>query len=295
MTGDRLTDEALKALAPDGEAMPLSLPARLRFERDGDGRTFLSRQFTPYPLHLCRPFYVGGDPAGMATVYVQSCAGGLFQHDRLRLELEALSGSAVHFTTSASTIVHGMPDDHARQHITLGLEPDCLFEYMPDPLIMLPQAKLETLVELRLAASARAILCDAFLSHDPSGERRPFDWLRSEVRICDAHGRVLALDRFAISGATVSAARPGIMPANVAHASLFFIAPKERLPLIEALRQRLDQMSGVFAGISFLPHDLGVFVRILADDGVSLRAGLDASWRIMREVTSGAAPGPRRK
>ena len=53
-------------------------PSRLSltFSCDGGGRTYLDRQFASYPFHVCRPHYFPHDAPGMATLYLQSSAGG---------------------------------------------------------------------------------------------------------------------------------------------------------------------------------------------------------------------------
>ena len=66
-------------------------PSRLAltFSCDGDGRTYLDRQFASYPFHVCRPHYFPHDAPGMATLYVQSSAGGLYQEDAHDIEIVA--------------------------------------------------------------------------------------------------------------------------------------------------------------------------------------------------------------
>ena len=65
----------------------------LRFARGPDGSTHVERQLASYPFHLCRALRLPGDPDGMATLYLQSCAGGLFEHDRLSVSIVAGEGT----------------------------------------------------------------------------------------------------------------------------------------------------------------------------------------------------------
>jgi urease accessory protein len=76
----------------DGATKPASVEdmhargrVEIAFARDPSGRTYIRRQFVRYPYHVCRPLSFSGDPAGMATIYLQSCAGGIFRDDRLRM------------------------------------------------------------------------------------------------------------------------------------------------------------------------------------------------------------------
>src|SRR5215470_13883408 len=114
MTGDRLFADDLSALSDDTPGA-LAPHVDLGFSADRAGRTALRRQRVTYPFHVGRTWQVPGDPAGMATLYVQSCSGGLFQHDDLAWHIVASEGARAHVTTAAATIAHRMEDGHARQ------------------------------------------------------------------------------------------------------------------------------------------------------------------------------------
>ena len=112
----------------------------LTFARDSGGRTYLRRQFAGYPYHVCRPFSYAGDPPGMATLYLQSCAGGIYRGDRLREHIVAEAGGAAHVTTQAATIVHSMDRGSARQEVLIEAAAGSFVEVLPEPFILFPQA-----------------------------------------------------------------------------------------------------------------------------------------------------------
>ncbi len=85
-----MPDGLTKVVSIDGEDARGRL--ELAFARDPSGRTYLRRQFASYPYHVCRPLSFGGDPQGMATIYLQSSAGGIFRDDRLREHIVAEEG-----------------------------------------------------------------------------------------------------------------------------------------------------------------------------------------------------------
>ena len=129
-------------VAPGGAGQ--AVRAELVFSRDAAGRTYVSRQFAPYPFHVCRTLYVEQDPPGMATLYVQSCSAGLLQHDDLHTSIVVEDGAQIHYTTAAQTIVHSMEDGQARQEVRIEASPGCLAEYLPEPLILFPQSRLRS-------------------------------------------------------------------------------------------------------------------------------------------------------
>jgi urease accessory protein len=269
--------------------------AQLHLERDAAGRTYIARQFAPYPFHFCRPFYVAGDPSGLATVYAQSCAGGVFQHDRLRFRVSVGEGAQCHVTTSAATVVHGMNGGHATQEVTIEAGKGAFVEYVPDPLILFPESRFRSSLELRFSEDACAIVSDSFLSHDPAGARRAFDWFAAEVMIRSEAGRVLVRDRYRLDGASVLDCA-GVMDRYAAQGGMFIVTPGDgREELLSRLRADIGAVPGVYAGASLLPSAAGVFVRLLAEDGNALRTAMAQAWQVAREALTGRRPGPRRK
>jgi urease accessory protein len=133
-----------------------------------------------------------GDPAGMPTVYLQSCSGGIFQRDDLRIRIVAGAGTSAHVTSAASTVVHGMESAGARQIVELDAGAGALLEYLPDPVILFPRARLHNGVQVRLDPQASVILGDALILHDPKGGGGAFEFLESETVVRD---RAAAISR----------------------------------------------------------------------------------------------------
>jgi urease accessory protein len=270
--------------------------ASLVFARAPDGRTFIARQRVGYPFHITRPFYLDRAPAGLLTLYLQSVSGGIYQDDRLAMRLHAEADAQAQVTTQAATIVHTMPRGEAAQSLAIRAEAGAYLEYWPDPLILFPDARLASALDVVVDERATVLLCDAFTQHDPAAAGRRFAWLKGESRISRPNGRLLALDRFAISGDRVqeqARAGQGDYPAQATVMAIHGAGPADAL--VDALRQGLGEIDGLYAGASALPAGCGAWARLLAPDGLILRAGLDAAWASLRRCITGAEPGVRRK
>ena len=162
---------AFAPLPPEAAASvrrPLAVDASLTFRQRG-GRTFLGSQLTPHPFHITRPFYRPDDPAGMATLYLQSSSGGLYGDDALDLRIVAEAGARAHVTSQASTMVPASLGGAARLGVHLRCDAGAALEYVPDPLILFDGADAETTLDVSMAPDARAIVADAILLHDPLG------------------------------------------------------------------------------------------------------------------------------
>ena len=269
--------------------------AVLRFARAPDGRSFIARQRVGYPFHITRPFYFDEAPAGALTLYLQSVSGGIYQGEDLRMTCSADAGSAAHVTTQAATIVHRMPAAPARQTVALEAEDGALLEYLPDPLIMFPGARLTSVLEIEASEGATVIASESFAHHDPGGEDRRFDRFEAELRIRDEGGSLLALERYAVAGDRLAqgAGQIARWPAQgsvvVAHRG------PARDSILAGLRGALARTDDFYGGASALPNEAGVGVRLLAADGARLRRGLEAAWQAVRLALYGAPPAPRRK
>jgi urease accessory protein len=277
----------------NAEAPPSRL--ELSFAPGPDGGTQLVHQFAGYPFHLCRPFRLDGDPAAMLTLYVQSCSGGIYEGDRLSTFVEVDEGASAHVTTQAACIAYGMREAGARHHAALEAAAGSLLEYVPDPVILFPKARLDARLLVRAEPGSRVVAVEAFLLHDPLGQARPFARLASLLQIEDrGNGRVLFRDRIDIAGDAWIGRNPGVTGVAAGMATLI-VLDSDAAALSERLRARLASVPDVWAGASLLPEGAGAVGRILALDGRALRAGIAAAWCAARLHWTGAEPPHRRK
>jgi len=279
---------------PSGHAAAES--ASLTFAVDGGGSTYVARQYAAYPFHWCRPFRVAGDSRAFATVYTQSCAGGLFQGDDLALSLTAEEGARAHVTTSAATIVHSMPAGRARQRVALHVGPGAIFEYLPDPLILFPDAELHSALRIVLDSTASLMFSDAFLLHDPSGDERPFRSLCMDTTVESADGEVFLRDRYRVTGAALAARLPGLTGGHAAQGTFVAVSGSvDPAALLAAMRTAVERFADAYIGVSIAPGGRGVCARVLATDAVDLRAALHELWSAARFAISGNTAVERRK
>src|SRR5262249_17536546 len=144
-------------------------------------------------------------------------------------------------------------------------------EYLPDPLILLPSARVRSRLEVVAEPGATVIVGDAFLAHDPGGRGRPFDRLASETALRRPDAAPFARDRFEVTGAFVEQAwRRLVAHPGAAQGSLWVCAPGSSTALAETLQRALDRVEGLHAGASTLPEDAGAVARLLARDALAL-------------------------
>lgn len=281
---------------PAPSAAPAPWQLDLSLVRDPGGRTHIGAQYVAYPFHLCRALRTLGDPLDMPTLYIQSCSGGLFEGDDLRCRFTVGPRARAHVTTAAATIVHSMEGGGSAQRVEIEAGAGAYLEYLPDPLILFPDASLNTALRIRLAEAATVLAWDGFLAHDPKARGGVFRDLSAELSLLDTDGRLLARDRYRAEGGAFLSDAPGIMGRWRAQSG--FLLARRQAPAqdwLAQLRDAIGETPGAWVGLSALPNDAGVWVRVLAEDAAQSSAVLVRAWTRARQMITGQAPAPRRK
>jgi urease accessory protein len=208
--------------------------------------------------------------------------------------VEAGPGAAVHLTTQASTIVHGMTRGDAVQTARIVARAGAFLEYLPDALILFPRSRLATRLELVVEPGATLLWRDGVIMHDPRGGTGRFARLASET-VLRRGGAILAVDRFVIDGQTMDGDGGAATSGYPIHASFGVVAEGDPDVLKASLREAMAGVGDTYAGLSALPGDAGVWCRLLARDGVAYRNGMATLWRATRRHLTGAEPAARRK
>jgi urease accessory protein len=274
-----------------------AVEASLRFCHGG-GRTVLTHQRVPYPFHATRPFYLDPARADLATLYLQSAAGGLYRGDRVALTIVAEPDSAAHVTTQAATIVHRTHRFPVEQSTRMEVDEHAFLAFTPDPLVLFPGAEIACTTEITLSDTGSVILTDGLSHHEPEGiaseeTGRMFARYSNAVVVRHASGRVLLNDRGAITGEALSAPSSPF-GLNRAAGNVFVLGRGADRCDGELLETRLATC-GCVAGFSKLPNDAGIGGRVLAANGGALARGLEAAFAIAFEALIGAPPARRRK
>lgn len=270
---------------------PTALQLDLVFERAASGETFLRRQYAGFPFHMTRCLALDEAPAGMATVVLQSLGAGLLQGDRLDMAVAVGAGAAAHVASQGSTVAHAMVREGAGQSARLHVAAGGWLEYLPRPMILFPQADVATSLEIVVEDGATVLWCDGYLAHDPHAGEARFARLAAETILRHSTGRVLAVDRFDLDGTVLD--DRGALGGLPVHAGFGMAGPHADDALAAIWRDVLDRLAGVRGGISALPNEAGLFCRLLAEDGVALRAALLNLWRATRLHVFGVEPGVR--
>jgi urease accessory protein len=282
-------------VAPRGRRL-VSGRLDLAFAADGEGRSFLRRQYASYPFHVCRPQFQDRNLPGLATLYLQSCSGGLYEDDRFDVGIAMGKGAEAHVSTQAATVVHTMPRGYAEQNVRLSIDAGSYLEYLPDPQILFPGSRCRSIVRVALAGDGIALVSDSFLQHDPAGGDGTFSAYCGEIIVETDAGEVLAIDRLKVDGGAFQGKQPGVSGAFAAQGTLVVVG--RSLPvagIAGELRTISLDYDEAATGVSQLPKSAGILVRVLAADGAALKRAMHLAWGAVRRAIKGSSPVERRK
>jgi urease accessory protein len=277
--------EASRATGSSRGCLDLAFAARA-------GRTVLDRRVFTYPFTVTRAYYRDTAPAGMASVVLQSVSGSLNPGDCLHQRLVARPQAAAYVTAQGATTVVGDPEapKECREALEIVAEAGSVLEYMADLRILFPGAMLSQSASVRLAPDATVVICDGFVAHDHTGLSRPFGAFRTETRIEDEAGRLLAMDCGRLSGMSPLFAAGSRFKAYGTLVVALRRPEAETARLVSAISAAIAGTE-VYGAASALPNGCGVSARLAAADGGALRRGIAAGWRAARMQLFGTVPG----
>ena len=264
----------------------------LEFTRNEEGKTYLQNQYASYPFHICRTQYFENDPSGMANIYIQSASGGIYENESLTTNIIANSSSYSHITTQASTIVHGMKNGKAHQVINVNAIEHAYTEYISDPLILFPEAKLSTSINVFADETSTVVIVDAFLLHFLKGEDQLFNHLNSYLNIYTNNNELLAKDVYLVNP-------KNFLNGKRKYIGMGTISIINRLrineDILEPLQISIRDNNNIYGGATYLPNDCGVILKFLAPEGDTLKKAMLQFWMQIRESIVGIKPKIRRK
>ncbi len=240
--------------------------------RDSRGRTRISHLEQRFPLRTTSLMYLEATDPGMAHAYLQNPSGALFDGDHHEMQVRVGDGCRLHLTTQSATRIARSAGSGTSQRTHFDVADGSYLEHVPDALVPMAGAVLRQETTVRLTRKARylgvELLSPGRLAH---GERFAYETTRLSTQV-DRDDGACCRDTIQLTPGLESPSRPGILAANLHCATVLAIGPPElSAPLLAALAPIAAQQSDVLGAASALPDELGVMVRLLAEQVGRLR------------------------
>ena len=298
----RLPDDLLAFDQEIEGSLPVGAPGKvgaLTLTLSSDGpRTRVERQFQRAPLHVYRPVYLDRGRPGMAFIYLQQFGDGFVQGDRHHVDIRCGPGSEVHVTTQAATKIFSAPQNIASQVVNLYADDGAFLEYLPDPVVPFRGSRFFQRTILAAHPGSTVILGETLLpGRIAYGERHVYDLFWSETEVQDQTGEILFKDLLRLQPEAGESPHSLAVLGPYDVIASFYVITRRTSPatMTEVLRSAVADCPEVLCGISRLPNDSGVGVRILGSTSMAVKAATNRVWSAARFQLLGAPVPDLRK
>ncbi len=255
------------------------------------GRTELVQHYQKSPLQIMHPLYFNPLRSDMAYTYLMSAGGGILHGDRLRTDLSFGTGTSAHVTSQTQTRVYRMEHDYASAIMNITVEGDAYVEYLPEAVVPFADSRFYQQTAVTVDESATLLLGETlYAGRLARGERHAYDVYASDLEVRRPDGRLIALDRLRLSpGAGTGVTGLGLLADHDVLAMLYVFTPLAPPALLaETLQQAVTESGGdLIFGVSTLPGDAGVWMRLVGNDTVAVAAANTAAASAVHELLTG--------
>lgn len=258
-----------------------------------DGVSRLVHRYQRPPLHLFRPLYYDPARPDMAFIILLQQGGGMVQGDRYRIDITCREGAAAHITTQSAGKLYKCEENYITQVIHITAEAGSVVEYLPDSTIPYRGSRFfqRTVLQIDPEATVFAgeILTPGRTAH---GEHHEYDIYLAQMEVRDRVGRLHMADTIKLGSDTGAPHGLALLGPHDALGVLYcFTRLLPAADLADLLRGALADDPKTVSGVSALPNDCGVSVRILGPSGLAVSRARTVAWNAARMALLGA-PAP---
>ncbi len=265
----------------------------LLLEKDTtEDRTVIKEKFTKVPLVVLRALYLEESLPSMAYVYIMSPSGGILQGDRYRMDITLKNKALLHLTTQGATRVYRMNKNYATQMVNINVDEDCYCEYIPDQIIPYKDSRFYQRVNLNVHEHGTVVYSEIVVpGRVARGEVFQYDICYMKTIARDQHGKLRFIDNVILEPKRWNLKVTGVLSEYEVFGSIYLLTKNEYTNTLEEEINNLikNYSKVVTGGISILPYDSGIIVRLLGNIAEDLRGFIyevvKASRRVILEAT----------
>jgi urease accessory protein len=226
----------------------------------------------------------------MAYVYIMTPSGGILQGDRYRIDLAASKGAQAHITTQGATRIYKMERNFATQIVNIRVEDGCYLEYIPDQIIPFRDSRFYQTVNCQVHDNGALVYSEILTpGRVASDEAFQYDILYLSCQATNQTGKLKFIDSYILEPKKTDLRKIGILSEYPVVGSLYALANSEFSgKLVEELSRCQKKFQNLEAGVTTLPHDSGVVMRILGKTAEEVKALISEGVNVIRKTLVGA-------
>lgn len=256
----------------------------LGFELDSRGYSILRKWERRAPLIVQQELYFDRGWPELPCVYILSSGGPNVEGDRYRHQIELKEGAYAHISTGAATKLASMQRNYSslRQNITLAA--GSYLEYLPEPTIPCRDTRYHSEVDITINPTATLFHSEIILcGRKHYGELFDYDLLHLSTRVENPQHSELYADTMLIEPKKRGISHRGIMgDYDIFATALILTSPTMAEPIYSDAYELLHNNTSIFGGITHLPNDCGLIVRILSNNSGDVKHTMRQLCAIVR-------------
>ena len=247
-------------------------------------KTLITHQKSQVPLFIQKALYYDETIPSMAHLFILSPSGGILQGDRYRTDITLSNNAVSHITTQGATRIYRMDSNYATQIINLEVKENSYLEFLPEQLIPYKNSRYYQKINLNVDTSSTLVYSEIIVpGRVAMGELFDYDicYLKSSGINGD---QILFNDSSILEPKKHKISVPSIIGNNTIIATVYIITNKNNTKnlsdKINFLFQSNDEVKG---GLSLLPNDAGIGIRILGNSSEEIRISIYNIAKTVRE------------
>jgi urease accessory protein len=249
-------------------------------------KTVITHQKSQVPLYIQKALYYDEAFPSMSHIFVLSPSGGILQGDRYRIDITLTKNAISHITTQGATRIYKMNSNYATQIINLNVGKNCYLEFIPEQLIPYKNSRYFQKINFNVDKTATLFYSEIIVpGRVAMGELFDYDicYLKSIAKLGQ---EILFNDSCILEPKKQKINLSSILGNNTILASVYVLTKKEN---ISVLKQKIDchleANDEVDGGVSVLPNECGLGIRILCNSSEDTRTTIYQIAKIVRKET----------
>ena len=246
-------------------------------------KTLITHQKSQVPLFIQKALYYDESIPSMAHLFILSPSGGILQGDRYRTDVRLSNNAISHITTQGATRVYKMDSNYATQIINLEVKENSYLEFLPEQLIPYKDSRYYQKINLNVDTTSTLVYSEIIVpGRVAMGELFDYDicYLKSSGR---NDNQILFNDSCILEPKKHEITIPLILGSYTILATVYIITDKENtVNLKDKINSDFQTNDEVKGGLSVLPNDTGLCVRILGNSSEEIRTTIYNIAKIVR-------------
>jgi len=242
------------------------------------------------PLLVQRALYWDEEMPELPICMITSVGGGTLQGDRLTIVVDVEKNACAHVTTQGATRVHAMDANHAAQLQQLTVGEGAYLEYLPEVTIPYRDARYASRTHVVAAPSATVLVAEAAMAgrKHHGGERFNYRVLSLATEVVRPDGTPVFTEKVLVEPGRRSPELPGVMQHFDVFGNLLILTPLDVANRVVArVPPQFDLAGGLASGLSRLPNQAGLMLRVVGTESHQVRARMREVWAVVRQEAVG--------